>query len=328
MADHDGKSRPVLTTSASRLALLAKVARLYHEEGLLQPDIAERLAISQSSISRMLKEAEQMGIVRTIVRTPPGIFGELEHELRTRLALSDVVIADSAGDEAASLSSVGAAAANYLESAVRDGERIGVTSRSAALHAMIESLSPISVARASTVVQSLGAVGNSTMRAQATRFTDRLSQFTGGEPVYVSAPGVVRDRHVRDGLLDDPYIAEAAEAWSSLTMILTGIGTIGGTGTERSWGNALLPEDSLRLSELGAVGDICLNFFDSEGAAVDGGISDRVIGISAELLRRVPRRIGVAAGQHKVRAITAAARGGWINILATDRTTAELLVAE
>jgi len=57
---------------ADRAALLVKVARLYHEQGVRQPDIADRLHMSQSRVSRLLKEAVDVGIVRTVVVPPPG----------------------------------------------------------------------------------------------------------------------------------------------------------------------------------------------------------------------------------------------------------------
>ena len=50
--------------------LATKVARLYHTHGLRQTEIADRLAISQSRVSRLLTQAEDAGIVRTVVAVP------------------------------------------------------------------------------------------------------------------------------------------------------------------------------------------------------------------------------------------------------------------
>src|SRR4051794_21432345 len=86
---------------ADRVALLVKVARLYHEQGVRQPDIAERLHMSQSRVSRLLKEAAEAGIVRTVVVPPPGAHADLEDAVRDRYGLTDVVVADTGGaDEA------------------------------------------------------------------------------------------------------------------------------------------------------------------------------------------------------------------------------------
>lgn len=317
----------VLPPASGRLALLIKTARMYHEEGMLQPEISERLSISQSRVSRMLKDAQRLGIVRTVVITPPGQFSELELAVRDGLGLRDVVVAEAASDDDAGvLAATGAAAASYLETTITPGERIGISSRSASLLALIEAMAPLTSDSADIVVQTLGAVGNPAMRAQATRLTDRLSQLTGAEPVYLSTPGVVDSDAVRAGLLSDPYIAETATAWSRLSLILTGIGSSQPSPQRQSWGHALPQRDLDALSALHAVGDVCLNFFDREGALVDSGLRDRVIGIGVDDLLRVPRRIGVAGGPTKIDAIRAAATGQWINILVTDHLTAQQLV--
>ena len=60
------------------LRVITKVARLYYEERLTQAEIAGKLGISQVAVSRLLKKAEEYGIVRTTVITPPGAFAELE----------------------------------------------------------------------------------------------------------------------------------------------------------------------------------------------------------------------------------------------------------
>jgi len=41
----------------------------------------------------------------------------------------------------------------------------------------------------------------------------------------------------------------------------------------------------------------------------------------------VPRRVGVAGGARKLGAIQAALLGRWVNVLITDQTTAEALLA-
>ena len=48
---------------SGELRMLTRVARMYHEEGLPQREIASRLSLSQSRVSRMLRRASD-GIVR------------------------------------------------------------------------------------------------------------------------------------------------------------------------------------------------------------------------------------------------------------------------
>lgn len=308
--------------------MLVKIARMYHEQGLRQPEIAERLHVSQSRVSRLLKEAVTRGIVRTVVVPPPGSFVDLEEEVRTALNLTDVVVAGtSTSDEASALSAIGAAGAAYLESTLMPTERVGLSSWSSSLLAVVEAMAPRPSRGAEKVVQILGGVGAASVQVQATRLADRLAQVTGGEAMYFPAPGVVASEQVRDALLADPYVADVVSAWSDLSVVLVGIGSVQPSPLLVSSGNALPQQDLDALAALGAVGDVCLNFFDSEGALVDSDLHRRVLGIDAATLRAVPRKIGVAAGERKVEAIRGAALGGWIDVLVTDSGTARALIA-
>ena len=56
-----------------QVRLLTKVARMYHERGIRQADIATALNISQAKVSRLLKRAVTQGIVRTTVMVSPGV---------------------------------------------------------------------------------------------------------------------------------------------------------------------------------------------------------------------------------------------------------------
>jgi DNA-binding transcriptional regulator LsrR (DeoR family) len=78
--------------------------------------------------------------------------------------------------------------------------------------------------------------------------------------------------------------------------------------------------------QLGAVGDVCLRFFNQDGNLINSRLNDRVMAISPHQLKAVPRRIGVAGGAEKLTAIAGAVKGGWINILITDLETAQHLL--
>ena len=64
------------------LRQIAKVAGLYYQRGMRQADIAAQMSLSQSTVSRLLKRAEQERVVRITVCAPPGAHTELESELR------------------------------------------------------------------------------------------------------------------------------------------------------------------------------------------------------------------------------------------------------
>jgi DNA-binding transcriptional regulator LsrR (DeoR family) len=320
-------SAPSSRLSPEKLGLVTKIARMYHEQGIRQPEIAERLNISQSRVSRMLKEAVSLGVVRTIVVPPPGVHPDLEDQVRDRYGLSDVVVADPLGEEeSAVLGALGAAGAAYLETTLTGRDRVGLSSWSSTLLATVEAMTPRTVPSAESVVQVLGGVGNPQVQVQATRLTDRLARVTGATPKFLAAPGVVSSKVVRDSLLLDEYIADVAAAWSTLTVLLVGIGSLQPSALLKDSGNTVSRDEMEALRSAHAVGDVCLRFFDERGTLVGSSLNERVLGISVDELRAVPRRVGIAGGQRKHEAIRAAAEGGWVNVLITDLATAEFLV--
>ena len=70
---------------------------MYHEKGIRQPRIAAELNLSQARVSRMLKQAVEVGIVHTVVTMPSGVHSDLEDELQGRYGLRDAVVVDTAG---------------------------------------------------------------------------------------------------------------------------------------------------------------------------------------------------------------------------------------
>lgn len=313
--------------SGNRQRLMVRVARMYYEQGQRQPQIAEQLHISQAKVSRLLKRAEELGIVRVTIHEPLGGYSDLEEALVARYGLADAVVAETnQGDDAAELSTIGAAAASYLGEVLLGHERIGISSWSATLLAMVNSMSPSQRPVADSVVQVIGGVGEPNAQVQATRLTERLAFLTGASPLFLTAPGFVTSPELRSAILAEPYVQDVAEAWQDLSILLAGIGSLEPSPLLQQSGNALPNDDQFQLRSLGAVGDVCLRFFDATGDAVRSGIDSRIVGISSEQLMTVPRRVGVAGGQRKHAAIRAAVQGGWVNVLVTDAGTARALL--
>src|SRR6188472_3503975 len=145
-----------------QLRLITKVARMYHERGIRQADIATALSISQAKVSRLLKRAEATGIVRTTVTVAPGVYAELEEVLEGKYGIAEAIVVDvdPEADEAETLASIGAGAAGYLEATLSGSDRIGVSSWSQTVLAMVDRMRPFSVRGATEVVQLLGGIGD------------------------------------------------------------------------------------------------------------------------------------------------------------------------
>ncbi len=310
------------------LRLLSKVARLYYEQGQRQADIASQLDLSQATVSRLLKRAEETQIVRITVSVPNGVYADLEEALQRTYGLKEAIVVDTVDDESDDqiLRDLGAAAAFYLETTLKQGEVVGISSWSATLLAMVNAMQPLPRPTAAQVVQILGGVGDPAAEGHAVHMTRQLATLIRGEATLLSAPGITGSADVSQHFLNDPYVQHAVALFDRVSLALVGIGALEPSGLLARSGNIFSPEELDMLREHGAVGDICLRFFDAQGHPVATPLNDRVIGMDLERLRRSTRAVGIAGGRKKLAAIRGALVGGWINVLITDRFTAERLM--
>ncbi len=316
--------------TGEELRLIAKVARLYHEQGLGQSEIAAQLDLSQATVSRLLKRAIEARIVQILVTLPPGFNAEIEEALQQKYGLKEAIVVDvSAGDDDERIQrTLGTAAAFYLQTTLKQHEIIGLSSWSATLLAIVDSMKALPRPIDAQVVQILGGMGNPSAEVHANRLTDRLARQVHGSAVYLPAPGIVSSEETRREFLTDHFVEQATGLFEQVTLALVGIGDLQPSKLLASSGNRFTSDELAQLREKGAVGDICLHFFDADGAPVDSTFDRRVISITLEQLKAVRRSVGVAGGIRKLAAIRAALRGGWINVLITDQYVAEGLLAE
>lgn len=310
------------------LRLLTKVARLYYQQGQRQSAIAAQLDLSQATVSRLLKRAEETQIVRITVSVPGGVYAELEEELQRVYGLKEAIVVDTDDDESDGQiqRDLGAAAAFYIETTLKQGEVVGISSWSATLLAMVNAMQPLPRPAAARVVQILGGVGDPAAEGHAMHMTRQLATLIRGEATFLSAPGITGSVDVSRHFLNDPYVQHVVALFERVSLALVGIGALEPSRLLARSGNIFSPEELDMLREHGAVGDICLRFFDAEGHPVVTPLDNRVIGMDLEQLRRSARAVGIAGGQKKLAAIRGSLVGRWINVLITDRFTAERLV--
>jgi DNA-binding transcriptional regulator LsrR (DeoR family) len=308
--------------------LMAKVARMYYELGIRQQEITDRLNIHQSTISRLLKRAREANVVRISVAMPSGTFPELEEGLERAYGLHEAIVVDCLPDEQQMVRDLGSAAAFYLETTIKEREIVGISSWSRNLLAMVDALHPTQRGLGGKVIQILGGLGSPEAQLHATSLTQRLASLVGASTVLLPAPGIVGSPDARRVLEEDIYVQQVLSLFPTIDTALVGIGSLKPSKLLASSGNTFSQAEMRQLHAAGAVGDICLRFFDSDGRLVQTPLHGRVIGMELDGLKLAKRVVGVAGGERKETAIRGALRGGWINVLITDTRTAERLLKE
>ncbi len=307
--------------------LMIKVARLYHTHEMRQTDIAKRLQISQSRVSRLLAQAEDASIVRTVVAVPQHVHAELEERVESIYGLSEVHIVDAVSDDDAELAKdLAYTMAALLHDVAFEVRTIAVTSWSKTLRLMIDVMLPMRT-RCKHVVETLGDLGPPALQHDTARSTQHFAALTGAQPVFLRTPGVAASREMKELLLSsDPHAQKALEMLDSVDLVLVGIGADKIDPDLRPGDNFFTHEQFAHVRELGAVGEVCLHFLDADGNPIDSELEDLVVGITREQLKSARHRWAVAGGARKHRAIRAAVAGGWIDTLVTDAATAQFLV--
>ncbi len=311
----------------NKLEALAKIAEMYFADGLSQEQIAARTNYSRSMVSRLLTEARAQGIVEIRIHHPLGRLNALEQALTAQFGLKLARVLDRYSlDDDQALRRVGALAARTLEEQLHDGQTIGV-SWGRALAETVHALRPHPRAGIH-VVQMLGSLGNRLPGLDGAYLARQLAHAVNGQCHTLSAPLLVSSERVRDALVADPVMRDVFEHAAVLDLALVGVGSVDPRQSALVQAGFVTTRECDELIALGAVGDVCALHFDIHGAPVTHGINRRVVGISSEMLRRAPVRLGVAAGAAKGAPILAAIRAGMINALVTDEHAAMAVLAK
>ncbi|GAP60637.1 transcriptional regulator LsrR [Arthrobacter sp. Hiyo1] len=315
--------------------LLQRIAHHYFVGGMLQSDIAAVEHLSRPSVSRLLTEARERGVVQFRIGPPVDRVPELETELQRRAPLHACIV--STGKPRAlyaNSSRLGYVAARYLESQLSHVRLLGVAS-SRSLSGVVESMVQAH-RRDLTVIDLLGCLPGG--RADRGRRTGSASVDGGGPNTArliaawlgasfraLPAPFVHKTASSLEAALSAAVVRETLELGPHSELALVGVGSMkrfDGTG-------AYSPIPVKELDELetrGAVGHLCGHFLREDGSVLEPSGGPFLLGIAADALRQIPQRLAVAAGWNKVRPIAAAIRGGLISELVTDQATAASLV--
>ena len=306
-----------------------KICKLYYEEGLSKVEIAEKTRISRFKVAKILEDAVEEGIVEIKVKDLPGSWFELENRLEREYGIYRAVVCDSGSGIEQTKINLGAAAALSLSDMIQDGDCIGLA-WGTTIYRMVEAFPKIDSRRNVSVIQLTGGLHQVSRGFNPVDLTSRLSEKIAGSSLFqLYAPAIVDNSEAKEILLKESTINETIKRFNSVNLAVVGIGSMSPKPSTMLYRDGFITDSQLlQVSDLGLAGDINSHFYDSEGRPCRTPFDDRTIGIDLEQLRRIRYVAALACGEEKVNAIRAALRGRIVNILATDRLTAESLLQE
>ncbi len=309
--------------------MLAEVAQLYYVGDLTQEQVAQRIGVSRSNVSRLLKEARKQGMVEIRIHSPLRTVPALQEALAARLGLRECLVLDDLNqdyrvfDTSDTATQVASLAARYLVDNISEGDTVGLGWGRAVYRVSYSRF--LREERDTTVVQVMGSIGGSIPEYDGVATTARLAGVLGANAHYLHAPMLVTDAAVRAGLLRDPHIRKTLEVARRADTVVVSVGTIGREHGQYRTGY-LTDADVDYIRGQGVAGEVCGTYFTGDGSIVPLEINERSISIGTEELQRVPTRIGVSAGAEKPAANIGAARSSLINVLITDEDTARRML--
>lgn len=303
--------------------LILKVLRLYYERNLTQAEVASRMGFSRPKVSKLLSEGKKRGLVKIEIADPSGDFAALEISLEDRFGLKEAVVVPTSENRETTEYAAGSACSALLARICTSKTVLGLS-----WGVSVRSLADATGRRAfavGRVVPLLGGMGKAKGRLHSNQVCADLAAKLDAEYLQLAAPAIAASPESRAELANMPGIADALEEASAADVAVAGIGGILETSTMVEAGYFSL-EEFLGLAERGVVGDVCCHFLDEEGAPRCSDLSARILGVTPDDLKAIPKTIGIATGSEKAKGVAAVLRGGLANSLVCDESLARALL--
>jgi DNA-binding transcriptional regulator LsrR (DeoR family) len=298
-------------------------------DGLTQREIAERFGLSRPKVSRLLQQARDVHVVNISLVPPSEGAADLEHDLEVTYSLEEAVLVDvnhPAQPELVARDLGPPAAACLLRRLTRSSVVAMAWGRT--LWATIEAL-PARTMPDVTVVQLSGGLGPVDALEHSTELIRRAAQKLNAKLRLLPAPGIVSTLDAARALRQDHQVAEVLKLAARADIAVVGLGVPTPDSVLLKDGTILTADDLRLLEANGAVGDIALRYIDAQGEVVSlDRLNQRIIGLSLDTIRCIPTVIGVGGGTVKHEIVKAALKSGLLDVLVTDRDTAEAVLSE
>lgn len=308
--------------------LLIDAARMYYIEDLDQGQIARRMGMSRSTVSRILSDARELGLVEIRIAGDDHVARnrELEAALVKSFGVREALVAET-GTQTTQLSAVGQLASQLFTRRGATATRIGL-SWGFTVGQMVDAI-PQMVLRPQTKVTPLvggmptldtSPSGNTTIQLLADKCGITAERF--------DAPAVIESTRTHRAMMSESSVQAALSRARSCDLAFVGIGNYG-VHTSRFILDAMRL-DAEEMGEFTAqqpVGDCLGRFFDIEGVPLGLPTSERVIGITIEQLAEISMTVALAAGREKARGLLGALRTGSFDAVVVDESLASTVLA-
>lgn len=305
--------------------LMTEIASLYYVDGDTQESIAQRLAISRIKVGRLLKRAQQEGIVDVRVRYHPSVSAEIEQEFKQRFGLQRLLVAPENKVPDIQRANVASLVADHLFRTLSDGSIVAV-GMGRNVGAVADNAFGDGKYRCSFIC----AIGGSVHAGEymnPDHICRRLAARFGGESETLYAPALAQSSELRDAIYENVTVKTSLDRARRADIALIGVGDLSESSNmvRMGW---FSPKEVAEARLDGTVGDMMgYDFIDIHGHSANTTMQGRIIGLSISDLRRIPDVVAIASENTKAAGILGALRTGAIDTLATSVTNAQTILS-
>ncbi len=313
-----------MKTGSENWALMMSAAKQYYQLGLPQDVIAKNLYISKSTVSRLIKKSVEMGYIEFRIND----FGEtdevLEDEFMQTFGIKCVILPTYVDSDMVRLNDVCAFAAKEIFSNVEDNEIIGVPWGRTIEYLAANIKEPIE--RSNVKICMINGFVNGSIRSmKAIHIVEKLSTMLNATGYVLPCPLLVETPEIKNILLEDFNIKQVNELLQEAQTVIFSVGPFDMQNTYLiDLGNDVV--DHLR--SFNGAGNFAGRTYDINGAEFHTNLYDRLMSLPIKELAKKKKRICIAVGEYKAKAILGLLRGNIVNLLYTDIETAKEILNE
>lgn len=309
---------------AERADLLVRVAELYYEQGLNQNEVAKLLNVSRPTVSRLLDEAKEAGVVEIVIHSPIRKDPKLSFTLRNTFGLREAIVISGEYEYHKALRRCCEAACQFFSTIMENNLTIGIAWGEATRN--LCELLPEREYYNAHVVQMVGCMGTGNPNVDGIELALRISKSIGGTYSNIYSPIYVGNEVVHSYLVNEPQIKATLHKANNVDIFLTGIGSLDPDTTLQQAGY-FTDRDMMDLIARGAVGHLLARPYDRNGTPIP--LENRYpIGAPLSVLHNAQWSIGISAAAFKAEAVMGAIRGGYINVLVADQALARAMLQQ
>lgn len=300
------------------------VAKMYYVDHMRQNDIAAFLGMSNMMVSRLLKRAEEEGIVTIQVRSPENLSLELGSCVQKKFPrLRDVlvVVPEAKQDPR---KAVGEAAAEYVSGILQKDSVLGISwgrTISEFAHAMREA----DATHVKVIQMSGGFLCTDDYEMMPSNLVKVASERMHAGALFLNAPMFVASSEMRAALMQDPLVEHLNTLYDQMQITVFGISSLETQTTMKKVG-ILSERDEQELTACGAVGDVCGFFLDAKGQVVNWSKTPCYMGASLQQIAGASHAVCLATGEEKAGILTLAVEQGYCNTLVISADLAKALL--